>query len=340
MNLTLGEIASIVGGKVEGDAGLRITGLNGLKEAGPGDLSFYADPRYQRFLETSPAAALIVDAAFPGNHRPLIRVASPYVAFAQLLKHLEGLLLIHPAGIHPTAVVGEGAVIGKGVALDAHVVIAPGAKIGEGSVLYAGVYVGRNSSIGPNCVLYPHVSIRERVILGARCMVHANSAIGSDGFGFTDTGGRKVKIPQVGAVIIGDDVEIGSNTSIDRATTGNTTIGSGTKIDNLVQIGHNVSIGEHCTISGVTGISGSTTIGNRVTIGGQAGTAGHLKIGDNVVIGGRAGVTKSVPANSIVSGFPAVDHQVSRRILAGLPFIPDALRRLRKLEKQVEDLGK
>jgi len=231
-------------------------------------------------------------------------------------------------------------VLGKDVALDAYAVVAPGARIGDRSVLYAGVYIGRETSIGPDCVIYPHVSIRERVKMGARCILHANSTIGSDGFGFASAGGRKLKIPQIGGVIMGDDVEIGSNTSIDRATTGNTTIGSGTKIDNLVQVGHNVVIGEHCTISGASAIAGSTIIGNNVTIGGQVGTAGHLKIGDNAVIGGRAGITNTVLANATVSGFPQNDHRVTRRILASMPFLPEALRRLRKLEKQVEDLGK
>ncbi len=337
--MTLGEIAAIVGGTVEGDAATPITGLNGLKEAKAGDLSFFADARYQKYLEASPAAALMVDAKFPGSQRPLIRVANPYFAFAQLLKHLESKWLIHPKGIHPAAAVAPTAKLGEGVALDAFAVVAEGAQIGARTVLYAGVYVGRDTVLGPDCVLYPHVSVRERVTIGARCIVHANSTIGSDGFGFTRVAGIPTKIPQIGGVIIGDDVEIGSNTSIDRATTGNTTIGSGTKIDNLVQIGHNVSIGANCTISGSTGISGSTVIGSNVTIGGQTGTAGHLTIGDNAVVGGRAGVTKSVPANAVVSGYPLNDHELTRRIFAALPYLPDALRRLRKLEKRVQESG-
>jgi len=339
MNMTLGEIAAIVGGTIEGDAATRITGLNGLKEAQPGDLSFYVDVRYQKFLAATPAAALMVDHKFTGDHRPLIRVGNPYFAFAQLLKHLESLWLVHPKGIHPSAAVAPTATLGKDVAIDAFAVVADGAKIGDRTVLYAGVYIGRNTVVGPDCILYPHVSIRERVTMGARCIVHANSTIGSDGFGFTRVAGIPTKIPQIGGVIIGDDVEIGSNSSIDRATTGNTTIGSSTKIDNLVQIGHNVCIGANCTISGSTGISGSTVIGSNVTIGGQTGTAGHLTIGDNAMIGGRAGITKSVPANAVVSGFPLNDHEVTRRIYASLPYLPDALRRLRKLEKRVENSG-
>lgn len=339
MNMTLGEIATIVGGTVEGDAAARITGLNGLKEAKPGDLSFYADARYLKYLDSTPAAALMVDQKFTGNRRPIIRVGNPYFAFAQLLKHLESLWLIHPKGIHPNASVAPTAKIGKDVAIDAFAVVADGAEIGDRTVLYAGVYIGRDTTIGPDGIFYPHVSVRERITIGARCIVHANSTIGSDGFGFTRVGGVPAKIPQIGGVIIGDDVEIGSNSSIDRATTGNTTIGSGTKIDNLVQIGHNVFIGANCTISGSTGISGSTTIGSNVTIGGQTGTAGHLTIGDNAIVGGRAGVTKSVPANAVVSGYPLNDHEVTRRIFASLPYLPDALRRLRKLEKRVENSG-
>lgn len=201
MNLTLGEIAAIVGGTVEGDAGARITGLNGLKEAKPGDLSFYADARYLKYLDTTPAAALMVDQKFTGDRRPIIRVGNPYFAFAQLLKHLESLWLIHPKGIHPTAVVAPTAVLGKDVALDAFAVVADGARIGDRTVLYAGVYIGKDTAIGPDCVVYPHVSIRERITIGARCIVHANSTIGSDGFGFTKVGVSRLRSLKLAALL-------------------------------------------------------------------------------------------------------------------------------------------
>ena len=336
MDLTVREIALIVGGTVEGDGSLRITGLNGLKEAKPGDLSFYADTRYLQLAETAPAAALIVDASYQGNRRPLIRVASPYFAFAQALRYLESLVLIHPKGIHPTAVVAPTAALGREVALDAHVVVADGARIGDRVVLYAGVYVGRDSVIGDDTVLYPHVAIRERVSLGARCVVHANATIGSDGFGFTRFGGVVEKIPQVGTVEIADDVEIGANSSIDRGTTGPTTVGRGTKIDNLVQVAHNVHIGAYCTISSGTGVAGSTTLGNNVVVGGQAGFAGHQTIGDNVMVGGQTGVLGDVAAGKVILGTPHHDVEVTRRVWAALPYLPGLLKRLRKLEKRVE----
>ncbi len=210
--------------------------------------------------------------------------------------------------------------------------------MGVGTVLYAGVYIGRDAQVGPECVLYPNVVIRERCYVGARCVLHPNATIGGDGFGFANVGGQQVKIPQVGNVVLGDDVEIGANSSIDRATAGSTRVGTGTKIDCQVQVGHNVHIGEHCVISGCTGISGSAVIGNGVTIGGFSGVGGHIEIGDHVIIGGRSGVNASLPAGSIVSDFPATEHSKARRYLASKFRLPEALKRLRQLEKRVEEL--
>lgn len=338
MNKTLNEIAELVGGTLIGDGETVVTGLNGIKDAREGDLTFYADPRYDEYLQNTPAAAVLVPEDFQGNGRTIIRVPNPYLAFAQLLSEYEETVRIHPEGIHPSAVIADSARLGQNVAVDAQVCVSEGAIIGDGVVLYGGVYVGRNVKIGSDTVVYPNATVRERVTIGARCVIHANAVIGSDGFGFTRMNGAPVKIPQVGAVVLGDDVEVGSNTAIDRATTGTTTIGRGTKIDNLVQIGHNVSIGENCTISGGCGIGGSTTIGNNVAVGGQVGIAGHVQIGDHVMIAAGTGIHRSIPAHSIVSGSPQQDHRVTRKIWASLPHVPGLLKRFRKLESRVDTL--
>lgn len=337
--MTLGDIAQLIGATIDGDANLRITGLNGIKEAVSGDLTFYADPRYSAYLQKTPAAALIVPNDFPKDARPLLRVAQPYFAFAQLLQLLEQRLLVHPTGIHPTAVVADSAVLGRDVVLDAHAVVCDGARLGDGVVVYAGVYIGQNATIGPKTVIFPNSTIRERVQIGARCIIHSNVAIGSDGFGYAGVGPNRVKIPQIGSVILGDDVEIGSNTAIDRATTGNTTIGRGTKIDNLVQIGHNVCIGEHCAISGSVAIAGSAKIGNNVLIGGQAAIGGHIVIGDGAIVAGKTGVHKSVPPGGTVAGI-SYQHEaeLARKVYAAVEYLPDLLKRFRKLEKRVDAL--
>ena len=338
MDMSVEEIAEMVKGTVVGDRQVRITGLNGIRDAGPGELTFLGDQRYIRYLASTRAAAVLVSTLHPGARQPLIHVENPHLSFAKLLAALALKNQAYPRGIHPTAVVADSATLGDNVALDAHVTIAPGAVIGDDVILYAGVYIGNHVTIGEGTIIYPNTTIRERTSVGKRCIIHSNVAIGTDGFGFVPQNGSIFKVPQVGTVIIGDDVEIGSNSAIDRATCGQTRIGRGTKVDNLVQIAHNVSIGEFCTISGGVGIAGSATIGNRVTIGGQAGINGHIDIGDNVVIAGRAGVTKSVSSNSVVSGFPAKDIEDARRIIASQARLPEDRKRLRDLERRIVEL--
>jgi UDP-3-O-[3-hydroxymyristoyl] glucosamine N-acyltransferase len=328
----------MVGGRVVGDGITRITGLNGIREAESGDLTFLMDRRYFPYFSETQAAAVLVPENFDGAGRPVIHVANPYLSFTSLLERQRADSFQHPHGIHPSAVVNESATLGKNVTLDAHVTIEADCAIGDDVVIYAGVYVGRGTTIGAGTVIYPNVTIRDHTEIGARCTIHANTAIGSDGFGFLPVNGSLKKIPQVGRVIIGDEVEIGSNTAIDRAMCGETVIGTGTKIDNLVQVGHNVRIGKHCTISGSTGISGSARIGDYVTIGGQVGINGHVEIGDRVVIAARSGVTKSIPSNRVVSGFPAEDHALSKRIMSSQRNVPALQRRVRQLEKQLEEV--
>jgi len=336
MDKTVGEIAELVGGTVEGDDAVRITGVNGIKEAGPGDLSFIRCSRYLPLLDSTKASVVLVGETAKDCTIPMIVVPEPDVAFAQILQQFEQEQLQHPEGIHEQAVIGNNVQLGENVALDAFVRIADNCVIGDGAVLYSGVYVARDVIIGAGTVIFPNVSIREKTEIGAQCILHAGVCLGSDGFGFAPLDGHWAKIPQVGRVIIGDDVEIGSNTAVDRATFGVTRIGRGTKIDNLVQIGHNVQVGEHCAIAGMVGIAGSAVIGNHVRIGAGAGIAGHIEIADGVSIGGRSGVAKSVKAGAEISGMPAVEHSLQRRILVSQRRIPEMLRRIKQLERRLE----
>lgn len=338
LELTAAQIAEIVGGRLAGNPEIPVSGVNGIAEAGPGDLVFVRGRRYFDKLESTRARVVLVPEEVPGCTLTQIIVGNPDLAFVQVLERVSECRVPHPTGIHPSAVIGEGAVLGTDVAIDANVRIAARASIGDRAVLYAGVYVGAEAQIGPDCVVYPNTTIREHCELGARCIIHANTVIGSDGFGFVPGPEGWFKIPQVGRVVLGDDVEVGSNTAIDRATFGITRIGRGTKIDNLVQIGHNVQVGEHCVIAGKVGIAGSASIGNRVRIGAQAGINGHIEIGDGASIGARAGVTASVPAGATVSGFPAIDHNQQRRVMVAQTHLPEIGRRLRQMERRLEEL--
>lgn len=338
MEMTVSEIAERVGGVVVGDGDVRITGVNGIKEAVGGDLTFLTDARYLGYLAKTEASAILVTNAIDSAPRTLIQVANPYLAFYSIFPVFRPPRQHAIRGIHPSAVVSETAELGEDVTLGAGVFVGDAARIGARAVLYPGVYVGAGAVVGSDTVLYPNVVVREGVEVGARCIMHPGVVLGADGFGFQLYQGTLHKVPQIGTVVIGDDVEIGANSAVDRATFGATVIGRGTKIDNLVQIGHNCRIGEHCTISGTTGIAGSATIGNRVTIAAQVGIGGHLEIGDGVVVAARSGVTKSIPPGQVVSGFPAKDHNVEKRLRASERQMPDALRRLRDLERRLDTM--
>ncbi|MCX7886505.1 MAG: UDP-3-O-(3-hydroxymyristoyl)glucosamine N-acyltransferase [Verrucomicrobiae bacterium] len=334
MQLTAGEIAQLIGGEITGNPAQLITGVAGIREAQPGDITFIANPRYHAALKTTQAAAVIVarDAKVEFN-RTLIRVDNPVAAFTEVVQRFMPPPVKHPPGIHHTAVIAPDVQLGKDVSIQPHVVIEAGTIIGDRTVIGAGTYVGTGCHIGNDCLIHPNVTIREYTRIGHRVILHSGVVLGADGFGYEEVEGKYRKIPQVGIVEIGDDVEIGANTTVDRARFGKTRIGRGTKIDNLVQIAHNCVIGEDCIICGLAGMAGSTIIGNRVTLAGQVGLAGHLTVGDNSTIMAQAGVTKDVPPNSVMLGSPAYPHTETKQIMIALRRLPDLQAKVRELEK-------
>jgi UDP-3-O-[3-hydroxymyristoyl] glucosamine N-acyltransferase len=336
--ITLAELAAELGGVVVGDGSTLVRGVAGIREAQPGDITFIANSRYDGYLAETRASAVICARGPREALVPLLQVDNPYLAFQQVVKRLRPELYTPLAGVHPTAVVSPAASVGEGASIGAHCVVEDGVRIGARTVLMPGCYVGVQASIGDDCLLYPHVTVREECLVGSRCILHPGVVIGADGFGFAFDSGRYHKVPQVGNVVVGDDVEIGANTTIDRATTNSTRIGDGSKIDNLVQIGHNVVTGRHCIIVAHVGISGSTELEDYVTLGGQAGVIGHVKIGRGAQVGGQSGVTKSIPANAKVFGSPALSLNVFKRINAYLQRLPQLFERTKALEQRVENL--
>ena len=340
MRTTLGEIATLIQGELIGDKKVLITGFSGIKEARAGEITFLANQKYIPFAEKTKASAIITSRQVELPGKNIIRTDNPSLAFTQVVQLAGGHGLIPVQGIHPTAVVSPKAKIARNVGLGPYVVLEEGCSIGEGSSLYAGCYVGQEAKIGKNCVLYPHVIIREKVQMGDRVIIHSGTVVGSDGFGYVSVEGVHAKIPQVGTVDIEDDVEIGANVTIDRARFDKTFIGRGTKIDNLVQIAHNVSIGENCIIVSQVGISGSVTVGKGAILAGQAGIAGHLTIGEGAIVAAKSGVHKSIPPNTQVFGYPARVQDQALKLNAHLSRIADYVRTIQELKKKVEDLEK
>jgi UDP-3-O-[3-hydroxymyristoyl] glucosamine N-acyltransferase len=344
MSFTLEEVARRIGGTVIGDGAVVVSGVAGIREAESGQLTFLSNPKYERYLPTTSASAVIVSSDYVGraglDGKSLIVADNPYSAFAQAMELLGGPGNEVEDGVHPTAVIAKSATIGKGVSIGPHAVIGRDAVVGEGAVVYPGVFVGAGVRIGRDAVIRPNVTLKAACRIGDRVIVHSGAVIGSDGFGFAreDDGHRKV--PQIGTVVIGDDVEIGANVCIDRATVGATRIGAGTKIDNLVQIGHNVVIGEGSIVVAQVGISGSTEVGSGVTLGGQAGIVGHITIGDRAMVAAQAGVTRSIRADERVSGYPAQSHSVAKRLYACIQRLPDLFRRVKHVEERLGELEK
>lgn len=343
MSVKLADICRRIGAPCPPEApNMDIRGVASLEEAGPEDISFLSNSRYARHLDTTVARAVVVPAECDVPlHLTALRVADPYFAFLQLL----GLFNTRSpddiaGGVHPDACIHPDAVLGDSVSVGPCAVIGAGVTVGDRTVIGPCTVILQGCTVGKECLFYPNVTVMDGCRIGDRVILHAGVVVGSDGFGFALHDGAYRKIPQIGTVEIGDDVEIGANTCIDRAAFGVTRIGSGTKIDNLVQIAHNVRIGAHTIIAAQTGISGSTTVGNRVRMGGQAGLVGHIRVGDGSSVAAQAGVTKDVPDGETVSGYPAKRHMESMRLEAALRKLPDLMHRVREQEKRVAELEK
>lgn len=335
---TVGEIARQVGGTVTGDKDVEIFGISGIREARPGDITFIANKKYLPLLKTTEAAAVVVgkgvDAA---NGIPTINVDDPDMAFVSIVEMFSQPPLRYYKGIHPTAVIGEDVEIGQGASIQAFAVVQDGAKIGAGTLVHPGAYVGHYVTIGKNCIIYPRVVIRERITIGDNVIIHAGASIGSDGFGFATVKGVHHKIPQIGTVVIEDDVEIGANTCVDRARFGETRIRRGAKIDNLVQVAHNCNIGESTMIVSQVAIAGSTTIGAHCMVAGQVAFAGHVEVGDHVMLAGRAGVTKDIPSGGIYSGYPAIEHRKDLKLQSMYRKLPEVMENFKAMQKKVAE---
>ena len=340
MDKTLADLARVVGGRVVGESRTVITGIAGIREAQRGDITFVANRKYANLLANCKASAVVVGENVPDPAIPSIKVKNPDLAFAQIVDAFAPPAVTFEEGVHPTAIIGKDVKIGKGASIQAYSVIQEGAEVGEGSIIYPFVYIGHFSRVGGNCIIYPKVVIRERCTVGNNCIIHSGTVIGSDGFGFSTVSGVHYKIPQIGIVQVDDDVEIGSNVAIDRARFGKTQIGRGTKIDNLVQIAHNVQIGENTFIVAQAGIAGSARIGNNVILAGQSGVDGHRTIGDNVVVAAKAGVTKDIPANKYIMGFPAQEHATELKLQATLRKLPELVEQVKALEERLREIEK
>lgn len=349
--MKLRDIAALVDADVEGDGTLEIRGVAKIEEAGEGDITFLANPKYGRFLESTGASAVIVsrnlepeprDARGGPRRRSYLRVDDPYLAFLKVLQTMHPPAEILPPGIHPTAVIGSSALMGRGVRVGAHVVVGERCRIGDNTVLSHGVVVGNDVSIGDGTLLHAHVVVREGCRIGSRVIVHSGTVIGSDGFGFAPRkDGSYEKIPQMGIVVIEDDVEIGANCTIDRATMGETLIKKGAKLDNLIQVAHNAVVGEHTVIAAQAGISGSTKLGKGCMIGGQVGFVGHLSIADNTKIGAQSGVHRSIEKPGMTYfGYPAHPHREAFKMQAAVTQLPDLLVTVRRLQHELEELRK
>jgi UDP-3-O-[3-hydroxymyristoyl] glucosamine N-acyltransferase len=337
---TVEELAALVRGRVVGDGKVAIQSARPVGEAGPGDITFIEDDRYAKMLRTSPASAAIVGphfkpAAPPDNVLPMIEVDDPLSAFVAVRSHLRGGDRPRWTGVHPQAWVAPSAKIGKGVAIYPFAYVGDEAEIGDGCTLYPGVVVGNQCRLGADVMLHPNVVLYEGVLLGDRVEVHAGAVIGGDGFKYRLIEGKHVKVPHTGRVEVGDDVEIGANCAIDRGTFEATKIGEGSKVDNLVMIGHNNLIGRHNLLCGQVGIAGSCKTGDYVVMGGQAGIKDHTEIGDRVTVGAQAGVHRNIPSTHQVLGSPAIPIKEQRRIFQMIARLPDMHRQLRELAAQV-----
>jgi UDP-3-O-[3-hydroxymyristoyl] glucosamine N-acyltransferase len=344
MNHTLSDLAAFLQQQgmpcqVVGQAGHCVSGVATLEEAGPQEVSFLANPKYEKMLATTQAGAVVVRTGQqPPRPMNLLQVKDPYAAITQLIVKLHGFRRHTPMGVSKMASVSPSARIGRNASIWPFATVADNVVLGDDVTIYPGCFIADGCTLGNNVVLMPNVVLYEQVVLGDRVTIHAGTVIGEDGLGFAPVGQKWEKIPQVGTVQIGDDVEIGSNCSIDRATLGRTIIARGTKFSNLIAIGHGCRIGENCLLVAQVGVAGSVTVGNHVTMAGQVGVVGHISVGDNATLAAKAGVTHDVPPGETYLGAPAASIKQKKREFASLTKLPEMRQRIRKLEAMIERL--
>lgn len=333
------QIADLLGGRIEGDAERLIRGFGKIESAVEGELTFLANDKYEQYIYTTSASAVLVGDNFVPSAEiaaSLIRVADPYAALARLMQFADQQLHPRRVGLDKRAIVSAHAQIGQECYIGANAVVEDGVVLGDGCQIYPNAFIGEGARIGAGTIVYPNATIYHGVVVGERCIIHAGAVLGADGFGFAPQLDGYHKIPQLGNVVIEDDVEIGANTCIDRAAMGSTVIKQGAKLDNLVQIAHNCQVGEHTVLASQVGMAGSSTIGSWCQAGGQVGIAGHLSIGDRVQMGGQTGILGNIKSDRSIFGSPAMEVSEAMRSFVIIPKLPDMYRRLGKLEKEVE----
>ena len=341
MQFTIAQIAAMVGGTVEGDPQATVNTFAKIEEGHPGAISFLANEKYTHHIYSTGSTAVLVRRDFEPEHpvkATLIRVEDPYATVASLLEMVAKAMEHNPVGIEQPCFIAEGVEIPDDAYIGAFSYIGKGAKIASGARIYPQCYVGENAEIGVGTVLNPGVKVYHGCRIGARCILHSGVVIGSDGFGFAPENGHYHKIPQLGVVEIADDVEIGANTTVDRAVMGATKIGNGTKLDNLIQVAHNCTIGSDTVMASQSGIAGSTHIGSNCVVGGQVGFAGHIHVGDGVQIGAQSGIPSDVVAGSRIMGYPAVDYRLFARNTVYIKKIGDLYARVAELEKEIKKI--
>ena len=319
---------------------MEITGVASLESAETGDIAFLTNRRYQRFLASTKASALLLPDGDWDFEIPYIICENPYYAFATLMQQFHRIVQDQVRGVQHSAIIADDVRLGLDISIGANVIIDAGGEIGNRSTVFPNCYIGRGSRIGEDVTIYPNVTIREGILIGDRVIIHSGSVIGSDGFGYAEDNGKMLKIPQKGGVVIEDDVEIGANCCIDRGTLGETRIHKGAKLDNLIQIAHNVIIGEDTVIAAQCGVSGSSQIGNHAKLAGQVGLAGHITLGDYTICGAQSGITKSHDENTVLSGMPARPHREQLKIEAAQSKLPELLLKFTQLQRRIEDMEK